>query len=478
MARPSRAELLSKLHRRMADWTPMHPQTLSNPLNEPPSTMPTMSAETILSALASAEQGDTRQFFAVARDALLSDTHLQSLVGTRLMAVIGDDPAILAASKSAEDEAAAEAISAAIGRLPDFKRGVCMPLLWGHIWPVSVMERTYKPAASLGLSYDWGTIRHVPYHLLRWQQGLMEIERVDPVTRLPTGEHLRPGAAYIMHRGHLLPTPDCWGGPIRSLVWWFFFKTLVREWWIRWLDRFGTPFPVAKVPKDDTKSRDILERALRLGTRIGGLVVSTNTQVDLQQAASGNADAHQRCFEAINAELSRAVLGQETSSIAKATGLGSGVSDSQSQVRADIRAHDASCLAETLRTHLFRPWLKLNGFTGAAPKIAFGQESEEVSATADVLAKLKQAGIRLAPCALGTLSERFGFQLELDPSPASGRMLSLSAGGSVDIERVILASSSPDDAMNRLAVHFPGLAPELAVRSIEDAAIGGAWGAL
>ena len=458
----------------------MQPQTVSNSLNEPPCTLPTMSADLILSAMSAAEQGDTSQFFAVARDALLSDSHLQSLISTRLMAVLGDDPAILAAdAKKPEDVAAANAIRDAIGRLPDFRRGVCMPLLWGHIWPVSVIERTYKPATTPGLVYDWGSIRHVPHHLLRWQQGLLEIAVVDPATRLPTGAWVRPGAAYVTHRGHLLPTPDNWGGPIRSLVWWFFFKTLVREWWMRWLDRYGSPFPVAKVPKEDSKSRDMLERALRMGTRIGGLVVSTSTQVELVQANAGSADAHERCFKMINAELSRAVLGQESSSMGAAEGLGSGVSDSQSQVRSDIRAHDAACLAATLRAHLFTPWLKLNGFTGQAPKIVFGQESEELIETAAVLEKLKLAGISLAPEAVAVLSERFGLQLQLDaPSAPAGRMLSLAAGGGLDVRRVILDSDSPDDAMERLAAAFPQLAPLSAAREIEAAVIGGAWAAI
>jgi phage gp29-like protein len=481
MARPTTNDLLAKLHGRMRDWTPMHPQTVSNPLNEPPCTLPTLSADMILSAMSSAEQGDTTQFFAVARDAVLSDSHLQSLISTRLMAVLGDDPAILAAdAKRPADVAAADAIRDAIGRLPDFKRGLCMPLLWGHIWPCSVVERTYKPATTPGLVYDWGAIRHVPHHLLRWQEGLMEIAAVDPVTRLPTGAWQRPGAAYVTHRGHLLPTPDNWGGPIRCLVWWFFFKTLVREWWIRWLDRYGSPFPVAKVPKEDSKSRDMLERALRMGTRIGGLVVSTATQIELAQANSGSADAHQRAFDAINSELSRAVLGQESSSMAKPTGLGSGVSESQSQVRSDIRAHDASCLAETLRSQFFAPWLRLNGFSGQPPKIVFGQESEEMSDTADVLAKLKEAGISLAPAAVTTLSERFGLQLQIDPATSSppGRMLSLAAGGGLDVRRVILDADSPDEALINLAAAFPQLTPASAVRMIEEAALGGAWGAL
>lgn len=479
MPRPSTADLLRKLRIQSRDWLPTTPETVINPLNEPSSTLPMLDADFVHSAISSAEKGDTRNYFALARDAVTADTDLAGLISTRLLAVLGDEPAILPADpKKPEDKLAADVIRDAIGRLDNFKMSVCLPLLRGHIWPIGIIERTYKPAAVPGLTFDWGVIRHVPVELARWTNGYLELERVDPVTRLPTGEWFRPGAAYIAHTGNLLPTPPTWGGPIRGLIWWFFLKTMTRDWWVRFLERFGTPFPVGKFPKDDTRSQAVLERAFKLATRIGGMAVSTNTQIELVQAQTGSADAHQKFYELCTAQMSRAILGQELSSTAKSTGLGSGLSDLQGQVRSDIRQFDAAMLAETLRTHLFRPFLRLNGIPGEAPKIAFGQESEEVSDTADVLAKLKQAGISLAPSALTTLSERVGMQLQLDPAPAQpGRMLSLSAADQT-IEGIVLGASSPDDALTRLTRAFPHLAPETALSVVEAATIGGAWGGL
>lgn len=450
-------------------------ETVHNPLNEPSSTLPMLSADFVHSAISSAEQGDTRNFFALARDAVTSDTHMQTVIATRLIAVLGDDPAILPANaKRPEDVAAADFIRGQLERFDDFKMKVCLPLLRGHIWPIGIVERCYKVSETPGVTYDLGAVRHVPVELARWTSGFLELERVDPVTRLGTGEYFRPGQAYVTHSGHMLPTPPTWGGPIRGLIWWFFLKTMTRDWWVRFLDRFGTPFPVGKFPKDDTRSQAVLERAFKLATRIGGMAVSANTQIELVQANTGSADAHERFYAVCDANVSRAVLGQETSSMAKSTGLGSSVGESQSQVRGDIRQYDAAMLSETLRTHFFRPLMQLNGVRGAVPKIVFGQQSEEVSDTADILAKLKQAGIRLAPSALATLSERVGMQLELDPEPTQpGRMLSLSNEPSV--ESLIMSSTSPDDALNRIALHFPSLSLATRVSLVESAVIGGAW---
>lgn len=478
MPRPSTADLLRKLRIQSRDWLPTTPETVINPLNEPSSTLPMLDADFVHSAISSAEKGDTRNYFAMARDAVTADTDLAGLISTRLLAVLGDKPAILPADpKKPEDKIAADVIRAAIGRLDNFKMSVCLPLLRGHIWPIGMIERTYKPATVPGLTFDWGIIRHVPVELARWTNGYLELERVDPVTRLPTGEWFRPGAAYITHTGNLLPTPPTWGGPIRGLIWWFFLKTMTRDWWVRFLERFGTPFPVGKFPKDDTRSQAVLERAFKLATRIGGMAVSTNTQIELVQAQTGSADAHQKFYELCTAQMSRAILGQELSSTAKTTGLGSSVGDLQSQVRSDIRQFDAAMLAETLRTHLFRPFLQINGIPGQPPEIAFGQDSEEVSDTAKNLAEFKKAGITLAPEALPTLSERFGMQLQMDPAPAQpGRMLSLSAEQTV--EGIVLGASSPDDALARLTRAFPHLAPETALAVVEAATIGGAWGGL
>ena len=111
------------------------------------------------------------------------------------------------------------------------------------------------------------------------------------------------------------------------------------------------------------------------------------------------------------------MLGQTLSSTASATGLGGGASGIQSEVRGDIAAFDKKRLAQTLRTHLFKPWLRLNKFAGAVPRIAFGgEEAEENTATATVLKDLKAAGVRISDKSLPILSQRVGLELERDPA--------------------------------------------------------------
>lgn len=510
---PTKAELIQRLEALETDVLTRSLATVDDPRNEPPSTLAGLTAERVHAAITAAEQGDTQDLFSIYRDVLVADTHIGSVIDTRFLAVLGDEPMISPSNPDDPDDvAAAEAIKAAVDRLPDFM-GLCADLLWGAIWPLAVVERTYKRAEVPGLVYDWGDIVAVPDHLFRFTCGTLEIAAVDPATRRPTGHFFKPEATrYITHRGHLMRHPDCWGGPMRALAWWFFLKVMDREWWVRFLDRFGTPFPVAKFEKNDDRSRMILERALKLSSRIGGLVVSSGTSVELAQANTAAADAHEKFFRVCNDEISRRVLGQTLSSTASPTGIGNGASDLQGQVRGDISQFDKKRLAQTLRTQFFKPWLRLNGFQGAVPNLTFGgEEPEENSTTAEVLSKLKTAGVRIADKSLAPLSKRVGLELERDPAPAAGTTPGLPAlstlrlssaiptvseaglaadsisreaaaalsqafrGSLAPVRDVVLASKTPDECLTRLLATFVDWSDARAAEIVEAAVVAGAW---
>lgn len=508
---PTKAELLQRLQELESRWLPMQQETVVDPRNEPDSILAGLTADRIHSAIRLAEQGDTKDLFAIYRDVLIADTHLQSVIDTRMLAVIGDDISLQPMDpENKEDVVAAEAIKAAVDRLPDFM-GVCRDLMWGSIWPLAVVERTYKAAAEPGLKYDWRDIVAVPDTLFRWTSGFLEIEEVDATTRRPNGRFFRPEPSrYLTHRGHLLRTPDCWGGPMRSLVWWFFLGIMDRDWWVRFLDKFGTPFMVGKFDKTDDRSRQILERAFKLSTKIGGVVVSRETQIELLKvSANDSAGAYKEFHEVCNREKSKRVLGQTLSTEAQATGMNSGNADLHSQVRGDIRAFDAKRLNQTLRQQLFGPWLRLNGFVGRPPIAVFGaEETEETTTTAQVLSNLKSAGLRIAEESLPTLSKRVGLTIERDeaqprpPEPlkklaaplpkvrdpaAAAETISREAAAAVTrafrgslapARDIILSSQSPDEALERLAAAFTDWSATKTAEVVETALAAGAWNGL
>lgn len=414
---------------------PVVRRTIYNERYSPRSFVQTLDVDRVHSIIEGAEDGDPRDLFALYRDILLADNHIQNELGKRKLAVLGDVLSIQPKDKtSALDVAATTAIKEMIDAgerwqlqvgafnlmVNDFL-SACVHLLDSVLWPVAVLEKVYRPSTKPGLRYELAQLVPVPDQLLDYVEGRMRIRETDLATGAVLGGFIEVDPnRYIVHRGHLLTTPDWRGGPMRSLVIWWMLSTFDRDWWSRFLDRYGSPFLVGKYNQADDSSRRVLENAFQWAVKIGGLVVSKETEVELQQAASAQSgEAYEKFLEVCQREKSKLILGQTLSSEAKSTGLGSGVAKEQGNVREDIRQWDAMRLGQTLRNQLFAQYLEINGLTGAVPSAIWGSESEEAkSATGKLLADLKNAGITVTDDGLSTLSEKVGLPLQRDLAPA------------------------------------------------------------
>lgn len=297
----------------------------------------------------------------------------------------------------------------------------CIHLLDSSLWPVSVCEKVYAPTSTGFILLD---LVPVPHYLLDYSTGKMMISDVDPVSGsiLGTMRHPDPDR-YIIHRGHLLTAPDTFGGPMRSILYWWLLGTMSRDWWARFLDRYGSPFMVGHYPSGDEKSRNVLQAAFSWACRVGGLVVNEETKVELVQAAAGNSgDAYDKFLTICQREKSKLILGQTLSAEAQPTGLGSGTSNVQEGVRQDIRQWDASSLADTFRSQLFSQYLSINGVSDTPPTLIWGSiSSSEKEAMASILVSLKSAGLDLTDDAMQTISEELGMQLQRSTAVVGNR---------------------------------------------------------
>jgi hypothetical protein len=440
-----------------------------------------ITADTIHNALRSAEQGTTRDLFALYRDVVLSGSHLQGVFNTRKLSVIGNQIQIQSADETASDKAVdiiqtalgISRISAVstreVGRLTMFRRA-CIHLLDSSLYPVAVLEKTFQPDAS---GYTLKALVPVPHHLLEFTTGQLRIHDVDPVTGfVANSTHEADPNRYIIHRGNLLTYPDNWGGPMRSLLFWWLLAVMDREWWGRMLERYGSPFMIGKYDSGDDQARTLLAAAFRLATRLGGLVIPRHTEVELQAALSSDSgEAYEKFLNICNDEQSKLVVGQTLSSTAKPTGLGSGVANLQSGVRDDIRQFDSIMLADTLRDQLFNQIIEINRLDRPAPTISFGQEmdSEQAAQSGTLLSSLGQAGLEPTDDGLTALSKKVGFPLQRmrrpSVSPMSVHTLAVQpglplnsvaantasdlsqafSGAFAPIRRIILSSESPAD---------------------------------
>lgn len=386
--------------------------------SEPPSIADNLDVSRVFSTTRAAEAGDTRPLFTLYRDIIVSDSHMQTEISKRKLAVLGDSLTVNPWDKTRDaDIEATEAVENEIHACPSWMTA-CIHLLDATLWPVAVVEKVFAPVE--GGKYRIKALVPVPHYLLDFTTGEMRISDVDPATGtiLSTSQPVDPNR-YIVHRGHMLTTPDTWGGPMRSILFWWLLGTMSRDWWARFLDRYGAPFLVGRYPKGDHTSRNVLKDAFRVAVRLGGLVVNEDTKVELIQAASAQTgDAYEKFLTICQREKSKLILGQTLSAEAQATGMNSGTSNMQEGVRQDIRSWDSTCLADTMRVQCFGQYLFINGFAGATPKAGWGSISDpELKAKADVLWRLKLAGLTPTEDGLKDISRQLSIPLERIPDP-------------------------------------------------------------
>lgn len=399
---------------------PTNPITVVNIRYAPSAISHTMDVDQIHGILRSAEAGDTRNLFALYRDIISSHAHLQGEFSKRKLAVLGDEMSILPADdKLKPDVDLADAIRSMIAGCRSWLQA-CSHLMDGCLHPVSLVEKVWSVNPSRPY-YSLAKLIAVPHYLLDFMQGDLRVFDVDPTSgAVLTTSHLADESRYIIHRGHILTAPDCWGGPMRAILFWWMLSTMDREWWARFLDRYGSPFLKGTYPSGDHESRSVLERAFALSVKLGGLVVSEGTTVELvNAAASSSGDSYQRFYEICNREMSKLVIGQTLSAEAQSTGLGSGVSEQQENVRQDIRKFDAAMLSQTLRDQLFTQFAQVNGYPGAIPTMGWGADSAaDIRATTALLQSLGQAGLEPTDEGVDMLSRKTGIPLQRRASPA------------------------------------------------------------
>jgi len=494
--------------------------TIVNSRYEPPALGHMVDADRLHAILRGAESGAVRDLFSLFRDVVMSDGYIQTLFSTRKLAVLGDVMAILPPDKNNPDDVdTAQMIRDAIDSYDapppiaaEFENltpwlNVLAAIMDGHLWPVSLTEKVFRPSTKPGLRFELRALVPVPHHLLDYTTGRMLIWDVDANGALTGQRHEADPERYIIHRGHLLSTPDNWGGPMRALLFWWLFMALNRDGWARFLDRFGMPFPVIQYNQSDDESRRLAQRAVQFSLRIGGLVISKETSFQLIQASNQSGDAFKVFRDTAKREIAQIILGQTATSEGQTGGgMNSGVGTAQEAVRQDFRVWDSTVLGRTLKQQLFAQLARINGRRGAVPKAVFGSVSPaEQKALGELLKNMRDAGLEPTDEALPGLSEKFGMQVRrmATPSPVgnpfgSAALTALTAdvpahvavaekagdeiarngsaglarafrGAYAPVRQLILESKSPRELERSIRLFFADLAPGRQVALIEEA---------
>jgi phage gp29-like protein len=471
--------------------------TIVNAKQELASLAAHLSADRMVAIVRAAEAGDCTVLFRVYLDAIYGSAHLQAEFSKRKLNVLGEAPVVVPVDgKNAADLAAADFCRDLLHATPNWV-GVCNHLLDAALYPVALVERVYRPSAT---GFTLAELVPVPHRLLDFRSGELRVFDTDPTGQVLPTSHPADPARYVIHRGHLLTGPDQFGGPMRALLWWWLLSSMDRTWWARFLERFGSPFLLGRYDANDDASRSVLEAAFSLATRIGGLVVTRDTEVEIKEAAAaGTGEAYKVFIELCHREMSKLIVGQTLSAEAQSTGLGSGLANAQEGVREDIRKWDALILGAAIRQQIFRPALQYAGLPGQPPHLNWGTLTPaEMKAFADLLGTLKTAGLRPTEDGLADITARLNLPLERDlpPAPslaplsadapsvppepavrAGDRIAAAAAAGLsrafrgryAELPRIIRASADAQDCERRILDHLSGRPPAEVADVIETA---------
>lgn len=422
-------------------------------LREPESLLPGISADRVMGILSAAEGGDTADLFSLYRDVMATDSHIANEFSKRKAAVLGDPVNVRPWNARNADDVESAKLCEGMTESQAFS-DLQSWLLNAVLWPVAVAEKVFRQSAG-GFALE--AVVPVPYQLVDYRNGRLQILEADADTHLPVhGSGVDPDPErYIIHRGHTLPVPDCWGGPYRGILFWWLLRTMSRQWWAQFIERFGQPF--FKGRYGDNEGRNILHQAFSMANRLGGIAISKATEVEIVQTAMADTgNSHQQFVQLCNDEISKAIVGQTLSSSAAPTGeLGGGTAGLQGEVREDLRRMDARRLAQTLRSQLLAQHLRINGRTGSAPRLAFGSETDSaMKAKVAMIGELSLAGIEPTDDGISKLSEETGVPLQRKaPAPAGGMPFAAvplgASAASADKER-------PDGGGAELADAFTG----------------------
>ncbi len=332
--------------------------------------------------LRASEEGDMEAYLEMAEELEEKDAHYAAVMGTRKRSVAQMDITVEAASADGEDEDDAQFVRDWLMR--DKLEGELFDILDAIGKGFSVIEIIWDVSDDIWLPRElkwrdprWFKFDQVDGHTLRLRDGV-SINGVD----------LEP-YKYIIHRHASKSGLTVRGGVARPCSWMWLFKNFSVKDWVVFTEAYGQPIRIGKYgPGASKEDRDVLMRAVsQIGSDAAAIIPDSMLIEFIEtQGKTGTVDAFERLCKFCDEQMSKAVLGQTTTTDALSSGLAGNAS--HDEVRGDIARSDAKQLAATLNEQLIPAIIALNkGPRKVYPRINIGRaepvDLEKLSAMAD-----------------------------------------------------------------------------------------------
>lgn len=375
-----------------------------------------------------ANNGDATAYLELAEEVEEKDTHYVSVLGTRKRAVAQLDISVIPASDDKADIDNAKIIEDWLDR--DQLETELFNILDAVGKGFSVTEILWDINSSIWLPQD-----------LKWRDPRwFEFDPNDGETlylKTEDGEKkpLNP-IKYLIHKAQSKSGIPIRGGVIRPCVWMWLFKNFSIKDWVAFSEVYGQPIRLGKYGAGaSAKDRDVLLRAVaNIGSDAAAIIPESMTIEFIESAIKGSTvDAFERLCKFCDQQISKAVLGQTTTTDALSSGLAG--NQAHNDVRGDIERSDAKQLAATINQQLIPMIISLNkGPQKRYPRIQIGRGDV---IDIDKLSLAAERGVKMGmPISASKLRDKLGL-----PTPEDDKDILQIPSGPTDAPQAATATS-------------------------------------
>lgn len=350
-----------------------------------------MTPLTLASILREADQGEPVRYLELAETIEERDPHYLGVLGTRKRSVSQIDITVEAASDDALDQRKADMVRDWLtrGELSEELFDILDAIGKGYsfteiVWETS--EGQWRPAR------------------LEWRNpAWFRFDRIDLATPLMIGDAgedvALPPFKFIFASMKAKSGLALRSGLARVAAWGWMFKAYTQRDWAIFTQTYGQPLRVGKYgPGASAQDRDTLFRAVANIAGDCAAIIPESMMIDFIETSNvgASSDLYLKRADWLDQQISKAVLGQTSTTDAVVGGLGSG--KEHREVQKDIETADARALATILNRDLIRPWMDLEfGPAPTYPRISIDRpEPEDLAAITSALGTLVPLGLRVS----------------------------------------------------------------------------------
>lgn len=333
-----------------------------------------LTAQRLGRLLKRAEEGDSVSYLELAEDMEEKDLHYQGVMGTRKRQVSQLELSVIPASDDANDMKNAELV----------KQWLERDSLQDELF--DILDAIGKGFSVQEIMWDISERQWMPNRLTYRQPSWFDFDPNDGKTIMLRGEsgHLKPLTPYkfVVHFHKAKSGIPIRGGLARGVSWAYLFKNFDVKSWVSFAEVFGKPLRIGKYgPDANEKDKRTLLRAIAGIAQDAAGIIPESMAIDFVEAKlSGNTDLFERLATYLDLQVSKAVLGQTTTT--DAVSGGHAVSKEHNEVREDIERSDAKQLSATLNRDVVKPYIDLNrGPQKRYPRLSIGRpEIDDIEA--------------------------------------------------------------------------------------------------